>query len=191
MKKILFTSSLLFFYLSVVSILMANPISVDSNNYTIAQKKISEFPDGDLFESNDDEDDEDSKTIGTEDEGNEIKKNDKPKKEAKVEKKSTPKKEEPKEEVIEVKDEPKSKSTKTSTNKPKGFTVQLGIFTAEASTKKFKSLEKEFSAKLFVYKNADGQFIAQIGDFEKKEDASELSQNIKAKNISCFVSIKK
>jgi rare lipoprotein A len=74
-----------------------------------------------------------------------------------------------------------------SGDRPKGYTVQVGVFKDQNRALKYKELMKnEYSQEVFLYSRDDG-FVVQMGDFASKEKAEALKSKLRYDGIECFI----
>jgi rare lipoprotein A len=91
--------------------------------------------------------------------------------------------------VVEIPNEVKTTTTSTSSaGQPKGYTVQVGVFKDEKRALDFKDvLKKDFTEKVFLFPRS-GNYVVQIGDFTKRDDAVILREKLKASKVpNCFI----
>jgi len=74
-----------------------------------------------------------------------------------------------------------------SSNRPRGFTVQVGVFRDPARAEKYKAfMAREYKEKVFLYSRSDG-FVVQMGDFATRDEAERLKARLKYDGIDCFI----
>ncbi|MCB1192552.1 MAG: septal ring lytic transglycosylase RlpA family protein [Leptospiraceae bacterium] len=75
----------------------------------------------------------------------------------------------------------------TSSNQPRGYTVQVGVFSSKSNaSKKSEMIKQQFDEKVFIFSRG-AMYVVQIGDFSAKSDARNLADRMKSQGIDCFV----
>ncbi|MCB1178225.1 MAG: septal ring lytic transglycosylase RlpA family protein [Leptospiraceae bacterium] len=78
-------------------------------------------------------------------------------------------------------------ATTTTTGKPKGYTVQVGVFKEKKRADAFKNkLKTTFNTDVYMYVRS-GSYVVQIGDFKTRNEAVILRNKVKAKGIFGFI----
>lgn len=81
----------------------------------------------------------------------------------------------------------KHNEAKSQVGRPKGFTVQVGVFRDQTRANRYRDqLKKDYGQEVFVY-NRDGNFVVQMGDFPSKAKAEVLKSKLKYDGIECFI----
>lgn len=82
---------------------------------------------------------------------------------------------------------PSPGGSSVSANRPRGFTVQVGLFRESSRAENYKNLmEKEYGKKVFVYKRSDGH-VVQVGDFTSRDQAERFKSKLRYDGIECFI----
>lgn len=84
---------------------------------------------------------------------------------------------------------PKKEATAptTASNRPRGYTVQVGVFKESARAQSYKSMmSKEYGQKVFVFSRPDGH-VVQLGDFSSRDEAERLKSKLRYDGIECFI----
>ncbi|MCB1141235.1 MAG: septal ring lytic transglycosylase RlpA family protein [Leptospiraceae bacterium] len=78
-------------------------------------------------------------------------------------------------------------SDSSSEIKPKGYTVQIGVFKDKRKAENFRnSLKGSFSDTIYMF-NRSGLYVVQIGDFNSRDQAVSLRTSLKAKGVFGFI----
>ncbi len=91
--------------------------------------------------------------------------------------------------VVKEKEEKgsKDKDKEKEGTKPKGFTVQIGVFKEKKRAESFKAqMKNTFNESVFLF-NRSGTYVVQIGDFSNRNDAVLLRNKVKEKGIFGFI----
>ncbi|MCC5816642.1 MAG: septal ring lytic transglycosylase RlpA family protein [Leptospira sp.] len=87
---------------------------------------------------------------------------------------------------------PKKQDTASTvaTNRPRGYTVQVGVFKEAGRAQNYKSMmSKEYGQKVFVFSRPDGH-VVQLGDFSSRDEAERLKNKLRYDGIECFIPAK-
>ncbi|WCL48983.1 septal ring lytic transglycosylase RlpA family protein [Leptospira sp. GIMC2001] len=75
----------------------------------------------------------------------------------------------------------------SNANKPKGYTVQVGVFRDQNRASKYKDMMKNnYGQDVFVFSREDG-YVVQMGDFASKEKAEALKSKLRYNGVECFI----
>lgn len=95
--------------------------------------------------------------------------------------------EEPKKEKLEPKKPQEPNAAPVNMNRPRGFTVQVGLFRELPRAERYKALmAKEYNEKVFLYQRQDG-YVVQVGDFATREEAEKLKAKMRYDGLDCFI----
>jgi rare lipoprotein A len=90
-------------------------------------------------------------------------------------------------EVPVVKEKEEKRSKEKEGTKPKGFTVQIGVFKEKKRAESFQAqMKNSFNETVFLF-NRSGTYVVQIGDFSNRNDAVLLRNKVKEKGIFGFI----
>lgn len=82
------------------------------------------------------------------------------------------------------------KNEYSAVGKPKGYTVQVGVFKDQNRANRYKELmKKNYGHEVFVFSRSDG-YVVQMGDFATKDKAEILKSKLKYNGIECFIPAK-
>ncbi|TGN11176.1 RlpA family plasminogen-binding lipoprotein MPL36 [Leptospira ilyithenensis] len=74
-----------------------------------------------------------------------------------------------------------------SSQNPKGYTVQVGVFNEQERALKYKeTLKTDYKQSVFVYPR-EGKYVVQVGDFSDRTKAESLKTRLKYDGIDCFI----